>query len=348
MKKSLVILCTLVALLSMSGLALAEKKNVLHVFNWSEYIPQDVLDQFTKETGIEVVYTTYESNEAMYAKLKLLGGKGYDIVVPSTYFVDLLRNDNLLSVIDKSKIPNTKYLDAKIINRAFTTEDTYSIPYMWGVQGFMVNKTMVDADSITSWNDLFRDEFKGKILLSDDIRDTFGAALLASGGKMNSTDTTEIKAAFDWLVKLKPFVRIFDVTAAKQALISEEVAAGFIWNGDAYIALQENPNLVFVYPKEGSPLWLDSFAIPAQAENKEAAHAFINFILRPDISAKCLIEYNYSTPNTGVREHLPKEMQESTLIFPTEEHLKNSSFSKDLGEAQKLYNHFWVDLKIGE
>ncbi len=348
MKKCLVAVLCCITLLGMHTLALAEKAQVINVFNWSEYIPQDVLDQFTKETGIEVVYTTYESNEAMYAKIKLLGGKGYDIIVPSTYFVDLLRENNLLSSIDKSKIPHIKHLDAARIDQAFTTTDTYSIPYMWGGQGFMVNKNVVDPASITSWNDLFRPEFHGKILLSDDMRDTFGAALMATGAKLNTKDPAEIKKAFEWLQKLKPAVRIFDVTAAKQALISEEVAAGFIWNGDAFIAQQENPNLVFIYPKEGFPLWMDSFAIPAQAENKEGAHAFINFMLRPDIAARCVEEYNYSTANADAREHLPEEIASSALIFPSADNLGNSQFSKGLGDAQKIYEDFWVQLKIGE
>ncbi len=348
MKKIFVALLCVLSLCGLTSLAMAENKNVLHVFNWSEYIPQDVLDQFTKETGIEVVYTTYESNEAMYAKLKLLDGKGYDIVVPSTYLVDLLREANLLSPIDKSQLPNIKYLDQKLISKAFSTEDTYSIPYMWGMQGFMVNKNAVDPKTITSWNDLFRPEFKEKLLLGDDMRDTMGAALFATGAPLNTKDPAHIKAAFEWLQKLKPHVRIFDVTAAKQALISEEVTAGFIWNGDAFIALQENPNLEFIYPKEGAPLWLDSFAIPTQAANKEGAHTFINFMLRPEIAARCVEEYNYSSPNTGVREHLPEEIAQSPLIFPTEEMLGNSQFSKGLGESQKIYEEFWVDLKIGE
>ncbi len=348
MKRCLFAVLCLVTLLGVSGIASAEKAKVLNVFNWSEYIPQDVLDQFTKETGIKIAYTTYESNEAMYAKIKLLEGKGYDVIVPSTYFVDLLREDGLLSPIDKSKIPNITQLNKTIINTAFTTEDTYSIPYMWGGQGFMVNKNVVDPASITSWNDLFRPEFHGAILLSDDMRDTFGAALLATGAKLNTVDQAELKTAFEWLQKLKPSVRIFDVTAAKQALISEEVSAGFIWNGDAYIAMQENPNLVFIYPKEGLPLWLDSFAIPAQAENKDAAHAFINFMLRPEIAARCVEEYNYSTANINAREHLPEEIATSTLIFPTEKELTNSQFSKALGDGQKIYEDFWVQLKVGE
>ncbi len=347
MKKLLLLALCCLVLGSASMLHAAEEK-VVNVYNWSEYIPQSVLDQFTKETGIKVVYTTYESNEAMYAKLKLLGGKGYDVVVPSTYFVDLMRDNGLLSTIDKSKLPNMKYLDEKVVAKAFDAKDSYSIPYMWGAQGFMVNKKAVDPKTITSWNDLMRPEFKGKLLLSDDLRDTFGAALLATGSSINTTKADEIKKGFEWLQKLKPSVRIFDVTAAKQALISGEVTAGFIWNGDAFIAQKENPDLVFVYPKEGTPLWLDSFVIPVHAEHKDAAHAFINFILRPDIAAKCVEEYNYTTPNTGVQKHLPKEMAESTLIFPTTAEIKDSEFTKGLGDTQKVYEKYWEDLKIGE
>ncbi len=347
MKKLLLFALCIVTLAGV-GMAHAAKEKVVNVYNWSEYIPQSVLDQFTKETGIKVVYTTYESNEAMYAKLKLLGGKGYDVVVPSTYFVDLMRENALLSTIDKQKIPNLKYLDEEIVSKAFDSKDSYSIPYMWGAQGFMVNKNAIDPKAITSWNDLMRPEFKGKLLLSDDLRDTFGAALLATGSSINTKDPKEILKAYEWLVKLKPSVRIFDVTAAKQALISGEVVAGFIWNGDAFIAKQENPDLEFIYPKEGMPLWLDSFVIPAYAENKDEAHAFINFILRPDIAAKCVAEYNYTTPNTGVKEFLPKEMAESKLIFPTKAEIKNSEFTKGLSDTQKVYEKYWEDLKIGQ
>ncbi len=346
MKKLLLMALFCLILGSASMLQAAEEK-VVNVYNWSEYIPQSVLDQFTKETGIKVVYTTYESNEAMFAKLKLLNGKGYDIVVPSTYFVDLMRESNLLSKIDKSKLPNIKYLDEAVVSKAFDAKDEYSIPYMWGAQGFMVNKKAVDPKTITSWNDLLRPEFKGKLLLSDDLRDTFGAALMATGSSINTTKEEEIKKGFEWLQKLKPSVRIFDVTAAKQALISGEVIAGFIWNGDAFIANQENSDLVFIYPKEGTPLWLDNFVIPSQAENKDEAHAFINFILRPDIAAKCVEEYNYTTPNTGVQKHLPKEMAESTLIFPTAKEIGDSEFTKGLGDTQKVYEKYWEDLKIG-
>ncbi len=348
MKKILqIFLCTCfcIAIFTEAHIVNAEEGKKLYVYNWSEYIPQHVLDTFTEETGIEVIYTTYESNEAMYAKLKLLDGKGYDIVVPSAYFIKLMCDAQLLWPIDKSKIPNITNLDPLTLNQAFDPKNKYSIPYMWGVQGFMVNKNAVDPKEITSWNDLMRPEFKGKLLLADDLRDTFGAALLATGSSVNSTDPAEIKAAYTWLKNIKPHVRIFDVTAAKQALISEEVMAGFIWNGDAFIAKNENPNLVFIYPKEGNPLWLDNFAIPAKAESKDHAHAFINFMLRPDIAAACVKEYNYSTANKGVKALLDAEYAESDLIFPSEENIARSEFSLDVGEALKIYEQYWEDLK---
>ena len=347
MKNLLLALILGLAMLT-APVAQAAEPKVLNVYNWSEYIPQAVLDQFTKETGIKVVYTTYESNEAMYAKIKLLKGKGYDIVVPSAYFVDLMRQDGLLAPIDKNKLPNLKYMDIMVMDQGFDPQNINSIPYMWGVQGLMVNKKAVDPKTITSWNDLMRPEFKGKILLSDDMRDSFGVALKATGSSVNATDPKQIEAAYQWLRKLKPSVRIFDVTAAKQALISEEVTAGLIWNGDAYIAQAENPNLVFIYPKDGTPLWLDNFIIPAAAEHKENAHTFINFMLRPDIAAQCVAEYNYTSPNKEVKPLLDKAQAQSNLIFPTDEDLYNSQFVLGLGKTQEIYENYWEQLKIGK
>ncbi len=337
-----------VLVLTCSTLALANERKEIIIFNWSEYIPQAVLDQFTKETGIRVIYTTYESNEAMYAKLKLLDGKGYDIVVPSSYFVDLMQKDGLLAPIDKEKLPNLKDVDPFIMANSLTEDDTYSVPYMWGAQGFMVNKKAVDPAEITSWNDLLRPEFHGKLLLSDDLRDSFGAALKATGASINSTNTEEIQKAYLWLRELSKGVRIFDVTAAKQALISEEVMAGLIWNGDAYIANAENPDLTFIYPKEGVPLWVDSFAIPSGAKNIDNAHIFINFMLRPDIAAICVEEYNYTSASLETKELLDKELVDSNLLFPTEDNLRNSEFTKSLGEVQKIYEGYWEDLKIAQ
>ena len=187
MKKLLV---ALVALLIAASPAFAEEAKELNVFSWSEYIPQEVVNGFTKETGIKVVLSTYESNEAMYAKLKLLGAKGYDLVVPSGYFVEVMAQDNLLAKLDKSKIKGLDNLDPASLNQPFDKGNALTIPYMWGTVGLLVNKKAVDVSTIKSWKDLARPEFKGRVLLSDDLRDTFGVGLKACGYPTKSRPPT--------------------------------------------------------------------------------------------------------------------------------------------------------------
>lgn len=323
----------------------AAEEKVLNLFSWSEYFPQAALDMFEKETGIKVVYTTYESNEAMFAKLKMLEGKGYDIVIPSTYFVALMREQGLLSKIDRSKIANFGNLDAKVLGGPFDPTNDYSIPYMWGSTGMMVNSKHVDPATITSWKDLMRPEFKGKVLLSSDLRDTIGIALKALGYSVNSRSEAEIKAAYEFLKELKPSVLVFNVESTKQAFIGEEVVIGMSWNGDAVIAMQENPDLKFIYPKEGLPLWLDSLSIPVGAEHKDNAHKFINFTLRPDIAKMIVEEFLYSTPNTAGWQLLPDELKNNNAVSPTDKDLAGSEFTNAVGDAKAIYEKYWEMLK---
>ena len=340
MKKFLVL--ALVLLWSLSAQA---AQNTLVVYNWSEYIPQKVLTQFTKETGIKVVYSTFESNEAMHAKVKLQRGKGYDLIFPTNNMIDIMRAEGLLTTIDKSKLSNLKYLDPKLMGQAFDPENDYSIPYMWGSVGLVVNKKYIDPATVTSWRDLLRPEYKGRILLSDDLRDAMGMALKATGHSVNSTDEKELQAAFEFLKALRPSVKVFDVTASKQTFISEEVRIGMMWNGDSLVAGDENPNLAFIYPKEGVILWVDSFAIPKNAKNKEAAHLFINFLLRPEIAKECVLEFRYSTPNLEALKLLPENLRTNRVLVPTEADLKNAEFLNSVGKALGMYEKFWERVK---
>lgn len=323
----------------------SKEEKILNIFNWSEYIPQSVLDDFTKETGIKVVYATFESNEAMYTKVKLLRGKGYDLLVPSIDSLERLIQDNLLTPLDKTLLGDVSMLDPAVMNQAFDPHNAYSVPYMWGVTGLMVNTQAAPPQSVTSWNDLMRPEFAGRVLLSDDLRDAFSVALKALGHSINTTDEPQIQAAYEWLKRLKPAVRVFDVSASKQAFISEETLAGVIWNGDAFISMRENPNLTFIYPKEGAALWLDSLVIPAQAEHKGNAYAFIRFLLRPEIAARCVEEFSYTTPNLGARALLDPKIAASTVILPGAPQLTNSEFQGYVGESIKIYNKYWELLK---
>lgn len=315
------------------------------VYNWSEYIPQDVLDNFTKETGIKVIYSTFESNEAMFAKVKLLRGQSYDVVVPSGYFVDLMRRDKLVREMDHSRLPNLSNLDPKLLNQEYDPGNKYSIPYMWGAVGLAYNTKYVPKGSITKWSQLLEPKYKGKIILTDDLRDAFGLALRTKGHSINSTDPASIKDAYDFLAKLKASVRVFDVTAIKQALISEEVWLGPIWNGDFLVAKDENPDLDYVFPEEGAVLWVDSFVIPIGAANVDNAYTFINYMLRPDVAVRCMEEYKYSSPNLEAVKQLPEDMRGNRILVPGPDELRNSEFTTGIGEALGIYEKYWEQIK---
>lgn len=340
------VLASLVLSISVAGVSsAAESKGQVVVYNWSEYIPQDVLDNFTAETGIKVVYSTFESNEAMYAKVKLLRGKSYDVVVPSGYFVDMMRRDKLLQKIDHAKLPNLANLDPAILNQEYDPGNKFSIPYMWGAVGLAYNTKYIPEGALTRWSQMLEPKYKGKIILTDDLRDAFGLALRAGGHSINSTDSAQIKDAYDFLARLKSSVRVFDVTAIKQALISEEVWLGPIWNGDYLVAEEENDALAFVFPEEGAVLWVDSFTIPAGAENVNNAYAFINYMLRPDVAVRCIEEYKYSSPNLKAIELLPPELRNNSILVPGPTELRGAEFTTSIGESIAEYEKYWEQLK---
>jgi spermidine/putrescine transport system substrate-binding protein len=318
------------------------------VYNWSEYIPQDVLDEFTKETGIEVVYSTYETNDSMYAKIKLLRGKGYDLVCPSTYYLHLMIEEGLFRSFDHSKLSNLGNLDPKLMNPSYDPKNEFSIPYMWGSVGLLINSKYVKAENARSFKDLLRPEYKGKIIVTDDMRDAYGMAMHAAGKSANSKDPEDIKAGYEFLKALHPSVLTFDISAVKQAFISEEVIIGTSWNGDALVAKKEKPELEFIYPEDGALIWLDSFAIPVGAENVENAHKFVNFLLRPEIAKKCQEEYMYSTPNLKTLELLNPEDRNNRTLVPTEDELKKAEYLLNYGsQTLQIYKNYWEKARSG-
>jgi len=323
--------------------ALASKGEVV-IYGWTGYIPQNVLNDFTKETGIKVVYSTYESNEAMFAKVKLLKGAGFDIIVPSTDHVTLLRRDNLLQELDHSRLPNMANLDPRLMNQNYDPGNKYSIPYLWGSTGLAYNKKFL-PNGIEGWNDLMKPELKGHILLTDDLRDAFGLALLALGYSSNSTDPEQIREAFDWLVKLKPSARVFDSNRVQQSLASEEVWVSPIWSDNFLAIAEEVEGLVYVFPREGAMLWMESFTIPARASNVENAYTFINYMLRPEVAARCVEEIMGSTPNLKALELIPEDLRNNHVFAPSPEHLKKAEFQVHVGEALPLYGKLWKELK---
>lgn len=332
-----------VLVLLCSAPSLAESGE-LYLYIWSEYIPEEVVENFTSETGIKVHLSTYDSNETMYAKIKL-AGQGYDIIVPSSDYVGLMRRQDMLLPLDKSKLPNFANLSAKFGNQAFDPDNTYSVPYMWGSTAIAVNTGAFGGDRITSIADLWKPEMNGKLLLPNDPREAFSLALKLLGYSLNETDQAHLEEAYQKLKELVPMVRVFDSDSPKQALLSGEVQVGVVWNGEAYVANQENPEISYVYPREGFSLWMDSLCIPKGAKNVDEAHAFLNYLLRPDVAAVISTEMGYSTPNAKAMELIPEEVRNNPIVYPAEADAARGEFQDYLGEAMKLYDEYWVRLK---
>lgn len=318
----------------------------VYVYNWSEYIPDEILQEFEKETGIKVVYTTFDSNEAMYAKLKVLGGEGYDVTFPSTYYIKKMSDEGLIQKIDKSKLKNFQNFEKSLLNQKFDPNNEYSIPFMWGTTGIAVNTKHIDETKVTSWKDLWNPEFKGKLMLQNDVREVFHMALRSLGYSGNTTDEKQIVAAYEELKKIMPNVRLFNSDSPKVPFLAEEVHVGMMWGGEAFRANQENPNIKFVYPKEGVALWMDCMVIPAKAKNIDNALTFIDFISRPDISAKISEAVGYMSPITTSKEFLDESTKTSRIIFPNEEDLVNAEMQDSVGDAITIYQKYWEQLKV--
>ena len=327
------------------SISAAEK---VYVYNWTEYIPEAVLRQFTKETKIKVIYTTYDSNETMYAKLKLVRGEGYDVVFPSTYFVNKMSREGMLQPLDHSLIPNIGELDSAVLDKEFDPGNVYSVPYMWGSTGIAVNTDIIDAAMVTSWRDLWSSEYKGQLLLQDDMREVFHMALKIKGHSSNTRDPKEIEAAYNLLKELMPNVLLFNSDSPRLPYLAGEVNIGMIWNGEAWMAQEENPSIKYIYPAEGANFWIDSFAIPRGAKNIGNAHKFIDFMLRPDIAVLCVEENGFASPVTAALPLLSEEVRQSEVIFPPIEVIRAGEFQTDVGEALVIYQKYWEKLRSGQ
>ena len=330
------------------GETAAATGETLNLYNWSEYMPQEIIDGFEKETGIDVNYTTFDSNEAMYAKLKLLDDSSqYDLAVPSTYYVEKMTKEGLLQEIDKSKLTNFNNLDTSFINTKVDPENKYSIPYLWGSTGMAINGDTVDPATVSSWGDLWRPEFAGKVMLTNDMREVFGMALLTLGYSGNSTNPDEIKAAYEHLTTLMPNVKTFNSDAARMPYIEGETEVGMIWNGEAVMANDDGlTGLVYKYPTEGAILWMDNFVIPKNAAHADAAHKFIDYLLRPENAQIISNEIGYASPNKAARDQMPDEIKNNATIYPDAATLAKAEFQEDVGDdALRLYQQYWDKLK---
>ena len=334
------------------GFYYAEESGVVNddklvVYNWGEYIDPEVLTIFEEETGINVVYEEFETNEILYPKVSS-GAIAYDVVCPSDYMIQRMIENDLLTEINFDNIPNIKNIGKQYMeqSRQFDPENKYSVPYCWGTVGILYNKTMVD-EPVNSWSILWDPKYKDNILMQDSVRDAFGATLKYLGYSLNSTDLDELTEAKNLLIEQKPLVQAYVIDQVRDKMIGNEAALGVIYSGEAIYTQKENPNLEYVIPKEGSNIWIDSWVIPKNAEHKENAEKFINFLCRPDIALMNFEYITYSTPNEAARELIEDEsIRNSEIAFPDLSKYDNLETFQYLGtEADQVYGDLWNKVK---
>lgn len=317
------------------------------VYNWGEYIDPEVLTMFEEETGIDVIYEEFETNEIMYPKVSS-GAIAYDLVCPSDYMIQRMIENNLLAEINFDNVPNVEYIGESYMeqSRQFDPENKYSIPYCWGTVGILYNKTMVD-EPVDSWSILWDEKYKDNILMQDSVRDAFAVALRYLGYSLNSTDLDELTAAEELLIEQKPLVQAYVIDQVRDKMIGNEAALGVIYSGEAIYTQWENPDLEYVIPKEGSNIWIDSWVIPKNAEHKENAEKFLNFLCRPDIALMNFEYITYSTPNVAAQEMIEDEtIRNSEVAFPDLSKLPELETFRYLGpEADAVYNELWNKVK---
>ena len=344
------------ALLSGCGASAGSGAGELYVYNWGEYIDDDVIDQFEDETGITVIYDMFETNEEMYPVIEA-GAVNYDVVCPSDYMIQKMRENGLLAELNFDNIPNAREIDPAYMemSKAFDPENKYSIPYTWGTVGILYNTKRLEELGVpapTKWADLWDERLSGEILMQDSVRDAFMVALKKDGYSLNSDRKDELQQAKQDLINQKPLVQAYVIDQVRDKMIGGEAAVGVIYSGEMLYIQDEVANLgldydlEYVIPEEGTNLWIDSWVIPKNAKNKENAEKWIDFLCRPDIAQKNFEYITYATPNKGAFELLDEEMQNNKAVFPDIDSLENSEVYEYLGDdTDAIYNELWKEVK---
>jgi len=351
------IMCALIAVLMIAAVfcsaGCSSDKVVLNVYNWGEYIANgddgcmDVIAEFEKRTGIRVNYTEFASNEEMYAKISS-GAADYDVIIPSDYMIEKMISEDMLEKINFDNVPNYEYIDAKYRNLACDPTNEYCVPYTWGTVGIFYNKTMVDEADVAakSWDLLWNEKYAGEILMFNNQRDAFGIALAYLGYSLNSTNPAEWQEAYELLKQQRPLVQAYVMDQIYDKMASGEAAIGPYYAGDARILMEENEDIGFYVPNEGTNFFVDAMCIVKGTEHKAEAEAFINFMTDPEISLENIEYICYSTPNTATLEMLDPEIAGNPNYYPPQEILDNSEMFIDLPEdIYELMNSLWVDIK---
>lgn len=325
----------------------------LNVYNWGEYIATgvdgeslDVNAAFEGLTGIEVNYTTFDTNEALRAKL-MSGGATYDVIIPSDYMIGLLIKEGMLAPLDFENIPNYRHIGEEYKNQDYDPDNAFSVPYTWGYVGIIYNTTMVDK-VVDSWEILWDETYKNNILMFDNSRDAFAIALKKLGLSLNPGSVEDINKAAAALMDQKDVVQAFVMDQIFDKMEGGEAALAPYYAGDAITMIAENPDLAFAVPKEGTNYFVDAACVPTASTNKEAAEMYINFLCEPVVAMENSLYIGYSTPNTAAKALLPEEVRNNPIAYPAPEVLANTeTFNVLPDELNTAMDKAWSDMRGG-
>ena len=328
----------------------------INVYNWGEYIPDssedgviDINDEFTALTGIKVNYTTYATNEELYAKLQG-GGTSYDIIIPSDYMISRMIKEDMLEPLDMESIPNYKNIMEKFRHDEYDPDSKYSVPYLWGTVGIIYDNTVIEDGSDMDWDILWDEKYAGDILMFDNPRDAFAIAETLLGYDLNTESDAELEAAAEKLREQKSVVQayvmdeIFDKMGAQEAVLAPYYA------GDAVTLMDDYDHLSFTVPKSGTNLFVDAVCIPKGCKNKLAAEMYINFLCEADIAYAITDYVGYSTPNSLAYDMLDDDVKNDGISYPDDEFIasRTTVFRNLSDEANKKMQDLWTDMKSAE
>ena len=315
----------------------------MHVYSWGDFLNPEVIERFEKEFHCKVVLDSYDSNEAMYAKLKA-GASGYDIIFPSGYILEIMQEQQMVAVLDESRLPNLEFLDHDYLELVDAADYETGVPYAITFSGIAYRKDKTHGIP-SSWSVFAMESLRGRMTMLNDVREALGAALKYRGFSLNTTSEKEIQMAAEQLLEWKKNLAKFESEQYKNGIASAEYLVVQGYSGDIMQIRKENPEVGFLLPKEGSIFSCDYAAIPKDAPEMDLAHAFINFLLKPEVAAENMQYTYYRSPNKEAYLYLDKSLLESPALFPPNEFLENSEMIRNIGDKIALYNRAWDFIK---
>lgn len=347
MKKAICILLSVMMIISLAGCSSSKdtSKGELNIFIWTEYVPESVIKDFEKETGITVNISTYSSNEDMISKVKSETEGAYDIVQPSDYMVEQMISQGMLQELDRDKLTNFENIAEAYLDPSYDPGNVYSVPYLGGAGAIAVN-TDVITDEIISYADLFKPEYKDSLVVLDDFRAVIGIAAKSMGYSMSETDPAILEEVKEQVLSLKNNIKLYDSDSPKSALISGDCSLAFCWSAEIALAMEENPAIEIVYPSEGPFLFLDNWCVTKGAKNYDNAMLFIDYMLKAETGKTAVEEFPYLNTNEAALALLGDDFINNPAKNPPADALKNGEYIKNIStDVISIYDEIWTELK---